>query len=62
MSTASSGMTRLRNRLWMNWMEPKSLKRQRQLNQYWMNQLHQGKLFTPVGLEDDSFPSDLDDG
>ena len=56
-NTALSGMTRMKNRLWMSLFETKSRKRQRQLNQYWMNRLASP---TPVVRTDDSSPSDLD--
>jgi len=62
-STGSFGtmiqMTYLKtmNWMWMRFLEPKSWKRQRQLNQQWMNRLREESR-TPVDPTDDSFSSD----
>jgi len=45
------------NWMWMRFLEPKSWKRQRQLNQQWMNRLREESR-TPVDPTDDSFSSD----
>lgn len=41
--------------LWMRFLEPRSWKKQRQLNQQWMDQLSS---VTPVDPTDSSFSSD----